>query len=83
MGFVSRIYVPANKSINPDNSITVSLSPIRIKANTATNPGVRAINGRALLISRFLIESITHKKARAPKTDFIKRINRLTVERFW
>lgn len=44
-------------------------SPKNKNAKNATNPGVRISRGRALLISRFFIPSITQRKASAPRKD--------------
>ncbi len=50
---------------------------MRITPNTATNPGVKASRGSASLISRFLIEYITYKKAAAPNIALRNSISML------
>ncbi len=52
-------------------------SPRKIKANTATNPGVNASKGKALLICKFFNAVITHKNAATPIRDFINKTERL------
>lgn len=49
----------------------LNASPSKIKAKTATNPGVSVIMGRAALISIFLMASITLRNASAPNKVFM------------
>lgn len=74
---LSSIYVPAINDINPAISSGFSVSPRIIYAKIATNPGVNASKGNALLIWRFFNAVITHKNASTPITDLINSIKRL------
>jgi len=72
--------VPVINNIIPAISLDVRESPKNKKAKTATSPGVKTIRGSALLISKFLITSITQRKANVPRIDFKYRINNDSVD---
>ena len=74
---LSNINVPAIRKTNQITSIIFNDSPRNRKANIATNPGVNARRGRALLISRFFSDSITKKNAATPIIDLISKTKRL------
>lgn len=73
------MYVPAIKAINLLTSVVLSDSPSNKKAKIATNPGVSASSGNALLTCRFFNALITQRKAATPMIDLTKRIERLKV----
>ena len=50
-------------------------SPKKMNANIATNPGAKTKRGKASLISKFFIPSITNKNAIAPNVDFKNKTN--------
>ena len=79
----SKMKVPAINNIKLITSMDFNDSPSSRNAKMATNPGVIAKRGSALLISRFFSDIITHKNAPTPINDFIKSTKRLVEFIVW